>query len=77
MIFPNPGSDALNIHFNGRNTILAYKLFDSMGNLIETNDEINTQSHTINTEAYPTGMYVLRLVTTEGVISKKIQIIRK
>lgn len=77
LIFPNPGRDAINIHFNGRNTILAYKLFDGMGNLIETKDEVNTQSHTINTETYPTGMYVLRLVTTEGVISKKIQILRK
>lgn len=77
LIFPNPAKDALNIHFNGRNTIQALKLFDSMGNMIDSRNDINAQSHTLNTESLPTGIYVLRLVTTEGVISKKIQILRK
>jgi Secretion system C-terminal sorting domain len=77
LIFPNPGRDAINIHFNGRNTIQALKLFDSMGNMINSRNDINAPSHIINTETLPTGMYVLRLVTTEGVISKKIQILRK
>ena len=77
LIFPNPAKDALNIHFNGRNTIQALKLFDSMGNMIDSRNDINAQSHTLNTETLPTGIYVIRLVTTEGVISKKIQILRK
>lgn len=77
LIFPNPARDALNIHFNGRNTIQALKLFDSMGNMIDSRNDINAQSHTLNTETLPTGIYVLRLVTTEGVISKKIQILHK
>lgn len=77
LIFPNPARDALSIHFNGRNTIQALKLFDSMGNLIDSRNDINAQSNTLNTETLPTGIYVLRLVTTEGVISKKIQIVRK
>jgi len=77
LIFPNPGRDAINIHFNGRNTIQALKLFDGMGNMIDSRNDINAQSHIINTQMLPTGIYVLRLVTTEGVISKKIQILRK
>ncbi len=77
LIFPNPARDAIQLHFNGRNTIQAVKLFDSMGNLMDSKNNINTQSHIINTETLPTGMYMIRLLTTEGVISKKVQIIRK
>ena len=77
LIYPNPARDAVNVHFNGRNIIKGYKLFDSMGHLIESKNDVNLQSLFINTESLTTAMYVLKLVTTEGVINKKIQVIKK
>jgi len=77
LIYPNPARDAVNVHFNGRNIIKGYKLFDSMGHLIESKNDVNLQSLVINTESLTTAMYVLKLVTTEGVINKKIQVIKK
>lgn len=74
LAFPNPAKEYLNLHFNGRNTIKGYKMVDMFGNITGQMSNVDQQSISINTKNYPSGMYLLQVVTTQGVISKKINI---
>ncbi|MFZ1706033.1 MAG: T9SS type A sorting domain-containing protein [Saprospiraceae bacterium] len=76
IVYPNPASDYVYLHFNGRNTIYDYTLADMMGRTVQTVRNIDQQSTTINTQALATGMYSLRVTTSQGVISKKLQVVR-
>ncbi|MBK6362474.1 MAG: T9SS type A sorting domain-containing protein [Saprospiraceae bacterium] len=76
IIFPNPTSDWVYVHFNGRNTIYGYTLADALGRVVETQPSHNQQSLTLQTTNLSEGTYVLRVTTSAGVITKKIQIVR-
>ncbi len=77
LVFPNPGGDIVNLFFNGRNIIHGYRIFNNFGLLMNTGPEVNTQSVSLNTSSLPDGIYIIQVVTTEGVISKKIEILHK
>jgi hypothetical protein len=77
LIYPNPTKDNINLHFNGRNMIKGYKIFDQMGNLIDVKMNLDSQALSINTSAYQAGMYLLQVVSTQGVITKKVNIVSK
>jgi hypothetical protein len=74
LAFPNPAKEYVNLHFNGRNTIKAYKIVDMFGNMVGQVSNLDQQSVSINTKNYATGIYLLQVVTTQGVITKKINI---
>lgn len=74
LAFPNPAKEYVNLHFNGRNTIKAYKMVDMFGNIVGQVANLDQQSVSINTKNYATGIYLLEVVTTQGVITKKINI---
>ena len=74
MIYPNPVQDALNLHFNGRNIIKGYKLYDAMGVMVVAMDEVNQQAISVNTAQMTAGVYIMQVVTTQGTITKKITI---
>jgi hypothetical protein len=75
MIYPNPATDNVLLHFNGRNEIKGYRLFDQMGSLISVANDVNAQSTQINTANLISGVYMVQLVTTQGTITKKIMIL--
>lgn len=77
LVYPNPVTDKLLIHFNGRNEIKGYKVFDQMGSFITGNNEVNAQSTVINTASYPSGIYMVQLVTTQGTITKKVMVMER
>lgn len=74
LAFPNPAKEYVNLHFNGRNIIKAYKVVDMFGNMVGQMSDLDQQSVSINTKNYATGIYLLQVVTTQGVITKKINI---
>jgi hypothetical protein len=74
IIYPNPVQDALNIHFNGRNIIKGYKMYDAMGAVVAGIEQLNQQAVTINTSQLSAGVYIMQVVTTEGTITKKITV---
>jgi hypothetical protein len=74
MVYPNPATDKVLLHFNGRNEIKGYKVFDQMGSLISVAD-VNAQSSEINTSSFVSGIYVVQIVTTQGTITKKIMVL--
>ncbi|MBK9583895.1 MAG: T9SS type A sorting domain-containing protein [Saprospiraceae bacterium] len=72
IVYPNPARDNVLLHFNGRNEIKAYRIYDQIGMLINNTEDINVQSTQINTNNYLPGIYMLQVVTTQGTISKKL-----
>ena len=72
IVYPNPARDNVLLHFNGRNEIKAYRIYDQMGMLINNTEDINAQSTQFNTNNYLSGIYMLQVVTTQGTISKKL-----
>lgn len=72
--YPNPASDVMNIHFNGRNTIYGYRVFDMTGQQIVERNGVNAQSAQVRTADMVPGIYMLQVVTSQGVITKKIEV---
>ena len=75
IVYPNPAGNQVNIHFNGRNIIKQIKLSDMFGKLLNLNMSVDDNRATINTAGLPTGFYILQVGSTDGVITKKIQVI--
>lgn len=76
IVYPNPAQDFVVLHFNGRNIIHGYSLFDMFGNYVGGVENHNQQSTRINTQNLTSGMYVCQVRTSLGVITKKIQVVR-
>jgi hypothetical protein len=77
IVFPNPTSDWVYIHFNGRNTIYGYTLIDALGRVVVNNPSYKEQSLTLQTSDLVEGTYVLKVTSSAGVITKKFQVVRQ
>jgi hypothetical protein len=77
IVYPNPAKEAVQLHFNGKNIIKGYKMYDAMGSIVGAVSELNQQKVSVNTSELPSGIYVVQVVTTQGTISKKIKILNK
>ena len=71
MIYPNPASDFIKI--SSKNQISNIKLLNSVGKLIYQSDNI-VKYLQIDVSCYQSGVYVLQIITTNGIINKKITI---
>jgi hypothetical protein len=76
MVYPNPASDFVYLHFNGRNTIYKYIVTDVTGRIITKVDNHHQQSAYIPTNNMINGMYIISVTTSQGVISKKVEVYR-
>ena len=76
LVFPNPTSGDIQLHFNGKNIIKGYRLFDLQGRVALAESNIDAQKHTILGDNLGSGMYILQTFTTLGTIQKKIEIIK-
>ncbi len=78
---PNPAGNMTNINFSTENAgMTRIELYNSMGQLVETllnkSIEPGTYNSTLETSAYPNGVYILRIVSGQNVASKKVIISR-
>jgi hypothetical protein len=76
IIYPNPSSNYVNMHLNGNNEVISYKIFDLQGREIIKTDAVNPKSNQIDVSSLQNGLYLLRVETTLGPISKKIEILK-
>ena len=72
VVLPNPVSDQLRLHFNGKNIINEVQIFDMMGRIVHNTIDVNSQSLDINTSTWVDGMYMLQVSTNKGVVTKKV-----
>jgi hypothetical protein len=76
LLFPNPTSDVLNIHVNGKNSINQVELFSFTGQQLSSHFDIGQNEYAVAVDQLPIGLYIARISTQEGVISKKFEIVR-
>lgn len=75
ILFPNPVNGRALMHFNGSNIIKSYSIHDAVGNLVSQVENLEKQSVYLKTTGYATGIYYVRVVTSQGVITKKMMVI--
>jgi hypothetical protein len=70
-IYPNPSSNRINIKFEN-NSITAIKLFDNLGKIVKSVDEINRSSTSLDISNFNSGIYYLQILVGNELVSQKI-----
>lgn len=68
-VYPNPVNDQLNVQVANGVQIESATMFDVLGKATQVNVSAN---NTINTSNFASGLYILKLETSKGSVSKKI-----
>ncbi len=69
-IFPNPAKNILNIESTTQ--IKEIELINPLGQVLFKNNTINTYNYQLNLENYPTGTYLIKVLTNSGQATKKV-----
>ncbi len=70
MIFPNPSNDLVNVHSTSQ--LKSIQLFDISGRLLMDNSDITHNNFTLSLSALQSGLYMIRVATTEYITTQKI-----
>lgn len=73
LVFPNPARDKLSVRSDS--PIRQISLIGMLGNVIYQ-QEVMADRYEINLAGFPEGTYLLRAITDQGVVVKRIQVIR-
>lgn len=80
-IFPNPANDILTLDFNNAsNETVSYELMDIHGRIIASetkNSSISNFKWIIDVSAIPEGVYFMRIIQGEEIVTKKLQLIHR
>ncbi len=76
LVFPNPATDMMQLHFNGRNLMESLVLFDQMGRSVLQKKLFGTQRADLDISSLENGLYHLQVYTPQGVVVKKVMIVR-
>ena len=76
--FPNPTVDRINLHLNGNDEMKEVEMFTLTGQKLYHNTDVNSNRHQIDVTGtqFANGMYVIRAKTGEGLITKKVEIMK-
>ncbi len=76
--FPNPTVDYINLHLNGNDEMSEVEMFTLTGQRLYHNPAVNSNQLQINVTGaqFANGMYLIRAKTGEGLITKKVQIMK-
>lgn len=69
-IYPNPTKDILHVESNV--LIKEIELVNPLGQALFKNNAINAYNYQINLENYPTGTYLIKVLTNSGQTTKKV-----
>lgn len=72
--YPNPTSEKLTVHLNGRREFTDLTILDMTGRIIESYGGLSTNHRVIDLRNYDNGIYTLQVTTDEGVVTRKIQV---
>jgi len=73
-VYPNPAKDILMIEMEN-SSLGIYDLYDASGKLLEHN-RLKSKTQILDVSNYPAGNYILRIITDEIIVFKKIDFIR-
>jgi hypothetical protein len=76
-LYPNPSNgEAINIHANGDRSLKQVDILDLSGAMLGTQDGLTSKHHSQDISSLPTGLYFLRVTTTDGVVTKKFEVVK-
>lgn len=75
-VFPNPVQDVLVVHLNGGREFGQLRLSDMHGRVVMQQGGLATNHLQLNVGHLPNGVYTLTVVTPEGLVNKKIEVLR-
>ncbi len=75
-VYPNPSQDMVTINTLDDSDIQAIQMFSISGNILSHIDKVNEPSLNMDISALPSGMYILKTLTTNGVHSVKLKVIK-
>ena len=82
-VFPNPASNSLQVTFSGSSGKASMSIYDMNGKLLLSQITLPTpnpsgegNSATIDVSSLNEGVYTLSIITNEGVLNKKLVIVR-
>ena len=71
-IYPNPNNGVFEVSFKGIEDEVTLEIYNSMGKLIESKEILNPQYLSVDLSQYSKGIYSIKVVTEERVISKRV-----
>jgi hypothetical protein len=75
-VYPNPAQDMVTINTLDDSDIQAIQMFSISGNILKQVDQVNSASLNMDISSLPSGMYILKTLTTNGVHSVKLKVIK-
>jgi hypothetical protein len=74
LTYPNPTTDVLQIHVNGGDLIRKVELFNAAGQSMQTMNDLADAHASLAVSNMPSGIYLTKITTDSGVITKKITV---
>lgn len=75
IVFPNPSSDIVQVHLNGKRSMQSIDMFNLSGQMVRRWDNPDDKHFSFDVAGIGQGIYVMRVVTDDGVVNRKIEII--
>jgi len=76
VVYPNPAKDYLSLHLNGLNELKSIAVFALDGSLLKNIRIVDKKHELLDLQELQNGLYLLKVETNLGPITKKIEIIR-
>ncbi len=76
VVYPNPTQDALQVHVNGNNEIRELYIYSLTGQRLFASGKIQEKATSIDLSRFENGLYILNTITENGIVSRKIEVIR-
>jgi len=76
LAYPNPTADRLVVHLNGQQEFSALQLTDLTGRVVRSEQGLNTNHRELSLAELANGMYTLTITTNDGVVNRKIEVLR-
>lgn len=74
-VYPNPAANQFTVALDGvRSEILSVEIFDVTGKMVRKESNLHTNNMTFNRGSLADGMYVVRITTEKGVVSKQLSL---
>ncbi len=78
LVFPNPVSDQLNVHLNSFNyKVNAISLYNMTGQEVYRSVPLETKRFPISVSNLAEGLYIMSVQTDGGILSKKVEVLRR
>ncbi|MDQ3142393.1 MAG: T9SS type A sorting domain-containing protein [Bacteroidota bacterium] len=76
IVYPNPTSEIVQIHLNGRTEIKSYTLYSMEGKILREVIHPDKKHNSFETHGLENGLYLLKVETSLGPITKKLEILK-